>query len=272
MDCFAGSGTVAAVAEKLGRKWILCDIGKLSHYTCQKRMLEIQKSKSLTKKNKKYDKVAKSFITCSLGSYDLKAALDMEFTKYKEFVSGLFNIDLKNYKIGGYCFDGKKDDFPVVIFDYNLYKDSNIDESFITNISTHIANRIKNGRVYIVAPSTRVDFITDYEEIDETRYYFLKIPYQIIKELHQKDFKKFRQPRSKNDINALDESIGFSFNRTPVVHSNITVSEDKVIVTISKFSSEEPRSGKTAAEKTLGISNSFLPFSLIKTTMRKNLS
>ena len=252
MDCFAGSGTVAAVAEKLGRKWILCDIGKLSHYTCQKRMLEIQKSKSLTRKNKKYDKVAKSFITCSLGSYDLKAALDMEFTKYKEFVSGLFNIDLKNYKIGGYCFDGKKDDFPVVIFDYNLYKDSNIDESFITNISTHIANRIKNGRVYIVAPSTRVDFITDYEEIDETRYYFLKIPYQIIKELHQKDFKKFRQPRSKNDINALDESIGFSFNRTPVVHSNITVSEDKVIVTISKFSSEEPRSGKTAVEKTLG--------------------
>ena len=252
MDCFAGSGTVAAVAEKLGRKWILCDIGKLSHYTCQKRMLEIQKSKSLTRKNKKYDKVAKSFITCSLGSYDLKAALDMEFTKYKEFVSGLFNIDLKNYKIGGYCFDGKKDDFPVVIFDYNLYKDSNIDESFITNISTHIANRIKNGRVYIVAPSTRVDFITDYEEIDETRYYFLKIPYQIIKELHQKDFKKFRQPRSKNDINALDESIGFSFNRTPVVHSNITVSEDKVIVTISKFFSEEPRSGKTAVEKTLG--------------------
>ena len=96
--------------------------------------------------------------------------------------------------------------------------------------------------------SNRYDTI-DYEEIDETRYYFLKIPYQIIKELHQKDFKKFRQPRSKNDINALDESIGFSFNRTPVVHSNITVSEDKVIVTISKFSSEEPRSGKTEVEK-----------------------
>lgn len=94
MDCFAGSGTVAAVAEKLGRKWILCDIGKLSHYTSQKRMLEIQKSKSLMKKKGKYSEPAKTFMTCSLGTYDLKTALNMEFSKYKEFVSGLFNIHM----------------------------------------------------------------------------------------------------------------------------------------------------------------------------------
>lgn len=249
MDCFAGSGTVAAVAEKLGRKWIICDIGKLSHFTCQKRMLEIHKSKSLTLKNKKYHQRSKSFITCSLGAYDLKAALDLEFNKYKEFVSGLFNIDLKSHKIGGYSFDGKKDDFPVVIFNYNLYEDSNVDDSFIADISTHIKNRLNGGRVYIVSPSTRVDFITDYEEINGTRYYFLKIPYQIIKELHQKDFKKFRQPRSKNDVNALDESIGFSFNRTPIVQSSIAAGDDKVTIKIHMFSSEEPRSGKTTEEK-----------------------
>ena len=133
-------------------------------------MLEIHKSKSLTLKNKKYNQRSKSFITCSLGAYDLKAALDLEFNKYKEFVSGLFNIDLKSHKIGGYSFDGKKDDFPVVIFNYNLYEDSNVDDSFIADISTHIKNRLNGGRVYIVSPSTRVDFITDYEEINGTRY------------------------------------------------------------------------------------------------------
>ncbi len=251
MDCFAGSGTVAAVAEKLGRKWILCDIGKLSHFTSQKRLLEIQKSKSLTKKNKKYGHMAKSFITCSLGTYDLKTALDMEFSKYKEFVSGLFNINLKQHKIGGYSFDGEKDGNPVVIFNYNLYANSNIDELFLGDISAHIGSRLAEGRIYIVSPSTRVDYIADYEEINGTRYYFLKIPYQIIKELHHKDFKKFRQPRSKADINALDESIGFSFNRMPKVCSEIEKTDKTVIIKIHSFSSEEPRSGKTSEEKEL---------------------
>lgn len=39
LDCFGGSGTTAAVAERLGRKWITVDAGKLSIYTIQKRIL-----------------------------------------------------------------------------------------------------------------------------------------------------------------------------------------------------------------------------------------
>lgn len=249
MDFFGGSGTTAAVAEKLGRRWITCDIGKLSFYTVQKRILQISKSRDLFNQKKKYGKPARPFVTLSLGSYDLKAALDMEFNKYKEFVSGLFNIDLAESKIGGYHFEGKKDEDPVIIFNYNLHKQSNIDESFLTDVHQHVGKKIKGGRIYIVTPSTRVDYITDYEEINGTRYYFLKIPYQVIKELHQKDFKKFRQPRSKSGINALDESVGFSFNRTPIVHSTISTVDDIVSIIINDFASEEPRSGKTVEEK-----------------------
>lgn len=251
LDFFAGSGVAAAVSEKLGRKWISCDIGKLSYFTIQRRILTIQESQSLDNAGKPYGNVAKSFYTLSLGSYDLKAALNMEYNKYKEFVSGLFDIELKSHKIGGYEFDGKKDDNPVIIFNYNLHKDSNIDETFIADISRHIGNRMNGGRIYVVSPSNRVDFITDYEEINNVRYYFLKIPYQIIKELHQTDFKKFRQPRSKSNVNALDESIGFSFNRTPVVKSGITKKNGTVVLTIKEFSSEEPRSRKTSNEKEL---------------------
>lgn len=250
MDFFAGSGVTAAVAEKLNRKWITCDIGKLSYYVMQSRMFRINNSNSLQAKTSIYGMSAKSFITCTQ-TYDLSATLNMSFNKYKEFVSGLFGIDLIKHKIGGYSFDGKKDENPVIIFNYNLYKESDIDETFITDINKHIGTRMNGGRVYIVAPSTRVDFITDYEEIYGVRYYFLKIPYQIIKELHQKEFKKFRQPKSKKDINALDESIGFSFNRTPIVSSEIVVDDDKVKIIIHSFTSEEPRSAKTEAEKTL---------------------
>ncbi len=251
MDFFCGSGRTAEVAEKLGRRWVTCDIGKLSFYTIQKRILRIADSKSLAKKNGKYKKNARSFQTCSLGSYDLKKSLTMEFTKYKQFVSGLFEIDLKENSIGGYKFDGKKDEDPVIIFDYNLHNESNIDNVFLEDVNKHISKRLTGGRIYIVVPSNRVDYITDYEEIDGIRYYFLKIPYQIIKELHQKEFKKFRQPRSREKVNTLDESIGFSFNRTPRVKSHLSIKNDKIIISISKFSSDEPRSTKTSEEKSL---------------------
>lgn len=41
IDCFAGSGTTLAASEKLKRKWIGLDCGKLSIYTIQNRMLNL---------------------------------------------------------------------------------------------------------------------------------------------------------------------------------------------------------------------------------------
>lgn len=247
LDFFAGSGVTAAVAEKLNRRWITCDIGKLSYFIVQRRILKIAESNALNGSGH-YKKPANSFLTCTQ-TYDLKTALDMAWDKYKVFVAGLFDIELNNFSIGGYFFDGKKDDCPVVIFNYERFKESNVDESFISDIDNHVGKRMNGGRVYIVAPSTRVDFITDYQEIGDTKYYFLKIPYQMIKELHQKPFQKFRQPQSKDGINALDESIGFSFNRIPTVESTITVSDNEVLLSINSFSSKEPASGRNAAEK-----------------------
>ncbi len=41
LDCFCGSGTTAAVAEKLNRRWIACDLGRFAIHTTRKRMLGI---------------------------------------------------------------------------------------------------------------------------------------------------------------------------------------------------------------------------------------
>ena len=40
-DCFVGSGTTAAVAEKLNRRWIACDLGRFAIHTTRKRLLGI---------------------------------------------------------------------------------------------------------------------------------------------------------------------------------------------------------------------------------------
>jgi len=41
-DFFCGSGTTLAVAEKLGRRWIGCDLGRYAIHTSRKRLLSIE--------------------------------------------------------------------------------------------------------------------------------------------------------------------------------------------------------------------------------------
>jgi DNA modification methylase len=42
-DFFCGSGTTAAVAERLGRKWIAADLGKFGIHTTRKRLIQVQR-------------------------------------------------------------------------------------------------------------------------------------------------------------------------------------------------------------------------------------
>lgn len=237
LDFFGGSGTTMAVAEKLNRKWITCDLGKLSYFTMQKRILKIQDSKKLDEEKTIYNKKAKSFVTCTLGIYDLKKALNLEWKKYIEFVSGLFEIELKKHKISGYEFDGKKGNYSVKIWDYNSHKESNVDEKYLKSIHQTIGGKI-SGRIYIIAPANNIDFLTDYYEIDGVRYYFLKIPYQVIRELHTIPFQKLRQPQSKKNVNDLDEVIGFHFIKAPEVKSSLIVTTTEVTIKIKEFRSQ----------------------------------
>lgn len=239
MDFFGGSGTTCAVAEKLGRRWISCDIGKYSFYTQQKRLLTIQDSKDLNNSKQKYGKLVKTFVTVNTGIYDLKKMQELNQDKYIDFVLQLFEVAPKKTTKKGFTFHGeRKDGYPVIVWDYLHSKDSNVDVFFLENLHQTLGKSISK-RVYIIAPANAVDFISDFYEIDDVRYYFLKIPYQIIKELHPKDFAKIRQPKSKNKINDLDNAIGFHFSLQPEVEAK--VENNTLIVTkfISNFREEE---------------------------------
>jgi adenine-specific DNA-methyltransferase len=50
-DFFIGSGTTAAVAEKLGRRWIGCDLGRFAIHTTRKRLLNIPDCRPFDIKN-----------------------------------------------------------------------------------------------------------------------------------------------------------------------------------------------------------------------------
>jgi DNA modification methylase len=53
LDCFSGSGSTVAVAEKLKRKWIGIDCGKLSIYTIQNRLLNLKSGIGAEQKDKR---------------------------------------------------------------------------------------------------------------------------------------------------------------------------------------------------------------------------
>jgi DNA modification methylase len=63
-DFFCGSGTTAAVAEKLGRKWIVADLGKFAIHTTRKRMIGVQRQ--LKVEGKDY----RAFEILNLGKYE----------------------------------------------------------------------------------------------------------------------------------------------------------------------------------------------------------
>ena len=48
LDCFIGSGTTGAVAQKLGRRWIGCDINKGAIQTTAKRIQELMRAQAAT--------------------------------------------------------------------------------------------------------------------------------------------------------------------------------------------------------------------------------
>ena len=69
-DFFCGSGTTAAVAEKLGRKWITADLGRFSIHTSRKRLIGIQRE--LQEKGTNF----RAFEILNLGKYERQFFMD----------------------------------------------------------------------------------------------------------------------------------------------------------------------------------------------------
>jgi hypothetical protein len=70
-DFFCGSGTTAAVAEKLSRKWIVTDLGKFAVHTTRKRLIGVQREK------KNSGQPFRAFEVLNLGRYERHAYLNV---------------------------------------------------------------------------------------------------------------------------------------------------------------------------------------------------
>ncbi len=244
MDVFAGSGTTAAVAEKLGRRWIVCDFGKHAIYTMQKRILRIGESKDLNKNvraNKKYGKGPQPFCVVSCGAYDFSRIINLRENKdaYINFVLGLFQLprDSKNlngkYKLVNIY--GEKDGHPVEVYpvwEDEYLKDIRIDEDYLKQILIQSGGKLR-GDYYIITPETCTvigDTILKNDSGKEVHFKLLKFPYKVLEEV-SRNFQITEQPNSQENVNHLINATGFYFND----EVEIAVKKIKEGLKITKF-------------------------------------
>lgn len=210
LDAFAGSGTTCAVAEKLGRRWIGIDCGKLAIYTIQKRLLNLRKDIG----NKGAPLTAKPFTLYNAGLYDFSQLKELSWDAWRFFALQLFQCRDESHSIGGIHFDGWLKGASVLVFNHQKQPGVRISEESIEEMHEALGSRV-GRKVFIIAPALVFDFQQDYVDIGDIRYYALRIPYSIIHELHQREFMALQQPADELAVNDTVEAVGFDFIRRP---------------------------------------------------------
>lgn len=224
LDAFAGSGTTLAVAEKLGRRWIGIDCGKLAIYTIQKRLLNLRKDIG----NKGRVLKPKPFTLFNAGLYDFSTLKELSWADWRFFALQLFQCRDEKHKIGGIEFDGYRQGSSVMVFNHmaDKHQGARIAEETIHEIHQAIGSRV-GSIIFIIAPSLSFDFQQDYIDLSGVRYYALRIPYSIIHELHRREFTALKQPADEMAVNDTVEAVGFDFIRTPDLKFKIGIEKAK---------------------------------------------
>jgi len=120
LDCFAGSGTTQAVAQKLGRRWIGCDLNKGAIQTISKRLQKIIKEQEkddnakqtkLLKDDKKEIKFYPSFLHYRVNNYDFQDDSTIKRVVFEKY--GIEKLKTDSF------FDGMLGKKLVKIVDFN---------------------------------------------------------------------------------------------------------------------------------------------------------
>ena len=246
LDAFAGSGTTLAVAEKLGRRWIGIDCGKLAIYTIQNRMLNLREKIG----NKGKGLKSKPFTLYNAGLYDFSQLKRLPWEDWRFFALHLFQCRDEPHSVGGVELDGYRSADDVLVFNHLQHGGVVLDYGFIDDLHNQIGGKV-GARFFIIAPAASVIFLEDYIDKGRTRYYVLRIPYSIINELHTRDFEAITQPMDESQVNETVESVGFDFIRLPEIECEYQVKSqegqliNESVIQIKTFTSKAMVKGAT---------------------------
>lgn len=123
LDCFMGSGTTCAVAQRLGRRWIGCDINTGAIQTTTKRLLKVVEEQRKTLESQNCT-IPLAFKVHQVNEYNIFKNKDEGIEAYKSILLEAYGVDT----VRGY-FDGKSTSSFVKVIDPNrLLSKKDIDE------------------------------------------------------------------------------------------------------------------------------------------------
>ena len=217
MDCFMGSGTTCVVAQKLGRKWIGCDINTWAINTTIKRIANVIEEQ---KKQNKSDSNLFSgwklntplgFKVYNVNEYNLFKNKDEGIQTYKEILMESYWVEATR----GY-FDGKMSSSYVKIIDPNRILSKKDIEDIIKHLQEH-----QEDYIYTNSP---------------LKYYDIEIICSG-KELDIDTFIK-KSNTTNCEIKARDiliEKEGLIFKEKPTVETDVSVEKNKLNIFIKDF-------------------------------------
>jgi DNA modification methylase len=129
LDCFCGSGTTLAVAQKLGRRWVGCDINLGAIQTTTKRLNQIVEDQKQQKLTEEF-KGLRSFKVYNVNDYDIFK----NEVESKEIIMEIYGVEpiKQNY------FDGVLDDNLVKVMPLNRVLNKLDIENVIKEIEKNI--------------------------------------------------------------------------------------------------------------------------------------
>lgn len=225
LDAFVGSGTTAVVAEKLKRRWIAIDSAKYAIYTTQRELLRLPQSER-----------SAGFTLYNAGLYDYQAVRSLDWPAYRRFVLDLFQVRDNPHDLGGVVLDGYLGDEAALVYDFRAAPEATIGSEYVADLR-RLAGEGLGSRCFIIAPAVLVEPYEDYLDVDGTRFFFLRIPYSVIAQIHSRKFSELRQPDAEGLTNALVDSVGFDFIQPPKVRCDYQVTAEGIEVVIQEFQS-----------------------------------
>ena len=232
LDCFVGSGTALAAAEKLDRRWIGVDMALSAIYTCQKRLLDIASSKVPgdpevdAGKKALYGRSARAFGVYSSGHYDFARLRALPFADYRTFVLRLFGAREEPEDLNGFRIDGRHRGHPVIVFDYTGDPEAQVTPDFFPELA-EVLGRRAGDRVLFIAPASRLAFFQDEITTGGITFEVRRVPYSIINAMRRRG----NQPTSEADIRKMIESEGFDFVIPPRVKLELDPSTQSLTIT-----------------------------------------
>ncbi len=210
LDAFSGSGTTAAVAEKLGRRWVMLDSSKTSLFVTTHRMLHLKE---------KIGNRGKHLEPAPFAVYHAftEEHSEPDWELYCRATKTLFGVD-----------DSKLRDNPVIYFDWR----QEINQ-LNRQVAKKLASEVKSDLVYIIVPTRFSEWLADSYLFDSCEAQLLKVPESIMSALADPagPFSGGKMP----DRNRLVHSIAFDLVMPPTVNCDWQLNDEDVICRINNF-------------------------------------